>query len=106
VSRKVFIRPAANRDLDDQARYVAADSGIEIALRFLEAADDTFQLLLSHPLIGRVAPVRNRFLAGTRMFPIKHFSDSIVFYRPVRKGIEIVRIVHGSRDLEKLPELW
>ena len=104
MSRRVFIRPAANQDLDNQARYIAADSGIETALRFIESADETFRLLLSNPLIGRVAPARNRFLAGTRMFPIKHFRDSIVFYRPVRKGIEIVRVVHGSRDLEELPK--
>jgi hypothetical protein len=37
------------------------------------------------------------------MFTLKNF-DQHVFYRPVQRGIEIIRVVHGSRDLEALVE--
>lgn len=65
-------------------------------------ADETFGLLLSHPRLGRVTQIQNRLLANTRMFPVKDFSELIIFYRPFSKGIEIVRIIHGSRDLPRL----
>jgi len=92
----------AVRDLDEQARYMASASGIARALRFYEAADETFGLLLSHPRIGKLTQLTNPYLAGTRMFPLKDFAQHVVFYRQVSKGIEIVRVVHGARDLDNL----
>jgi len=38
------------------------------------------------------------------MFTPKNFDQHVVFYRPVQRGIEIIRVVHGSRDLEALVE--
>jgi toxin ParE1/3/4 len=99
VTRRVLIRPAASHALDQQAQYIAADSGIETALNFYEMADETFRLLLSHPRLGRAPQIRNRLLANTRILSLKHFAEFVVFYRPLGKGIEIVRVVHGSRDL-------
>ncbi len=104
MTRRILIRPAASRDLDEQAHYIAADSGIETALHFHEMADETFRLLLSHPRLGRATQIQNPLLANTRMFPLRHVTEFVVFYRPLGKGIEIVRIVHGSRDLPRLHE--
>jgi toxin ParE1/3/4 len=101
VNRRILIRPAANRDLEKQAQYIAADSGIETALRFYEMADETFRLLLSHPRLGKATQIQNPRLANTRMFPLRHFVEFVVFYRPLGKGIEIVRVLHGARDLPR-----
>ena len=87
MNRRVLIRPAASRDLDEQAQYIAADSGIETALHFYEMADETFRLLLSHPRLRRATQIRIRLLGNTRMFPMKRFAEYVVFYRPVGKGI-------------------
>jgi plasmid stabilization system protein ParE len=35
---------------------------------------------------------------------MKYFTEFVVFYRPVDKGIEIVRVVHGSRNLPRFEE--
>ena len=67
-------------------------------------ADETFRLLLSQPRLSRATKIQNQLLTNTRMFPLKHFAEFIVFYRPFSKGIEIVRIVYGSRDLPRLKE--
>lgn len=104
MKRRVLIRPAASVDPDEQAQYLAAGSGLETALRFYDMADETFRLLSFHPRLGRATQIQNQLLADTRMFPVKHFSEFIVFYRPSSKGIVIVRIVHGSRDLPRLKE--
>lgn len=102
--RKVVIRPAANRDLDDQARYLANASGLKMGLRFYESAAETFRLLLDHPRLGRATQLSSPFLIATRMFPLKNFPQHMVFYLPFQRGIEIIRVVHSSRDLEKLVE--
>jgi toxin ParE1/3/4 len=34
-----------------------------------------------------------------RSFPVKNY---LIFYRPIDEGIEIVRILHGSQDIETL----
>ena len=102
VTRKVVVRPAADRDLDDQANYIASDSGISTALRFYESADETFRLLSSHPRMARAIELLNPFFVNVRVFPIKNFRPHIVFYRPLRRGIEILPVIHGSRDIERL----
>jgi toxin ParE1/3/4 len=104
VKRRVLIRPAADRDLDEQAEYLAAHQSLEMALRFYRAAEQTFRLLASQPKIGKVTAYRSPFLAGMRMFPLKRFSKYLVFYRLLESGIEIIRVLHGARDIESLFE--
>jgi plasmid stabilization system protein ParE len=36
------------------------------------------------------------------MCVMKEYDRHLIFYRPVKNGIEILRIVHGSRDIEDL----
>jgi len=38
------------------------------------------------------------------MFPIKRFPNHLAFYRCVENGIEIIRVLHGARDIEALFE--
>ncbi|NES81639.1 MAG: type II toxin-antitoxin system RelE/ParE family toxin [Moorea sp. SIO2B7] len=40
-----------------------------------------------------------RLLPLLRSFPI---DDYLIFYRPLDNGIEILRVISGYRDLEKL----
>lgn len=37
--------------------------------------------------------------------PISRFRMYIVFYRPAPDGIEILRVIHGARDIESLAGL-
>lgn len=43
------VSPAADRDLDDQAAYLMAKAGIDLALRFHAAADATFTWIARTP---------------------------------------------------------
>jgi toxin ParE1/3/4 len=33
------------------------------------------------------------------------FTRHLIFYRPIKNGVEIIRVVHGARDNESLFEL-
>ena len=46
----------------------------------------------------------NPRLEGLRVWRIQGFEKHLIFYRPVADGIEIVRVLHGARDLDRLLE--
>jgi plasmid stabilization system protein ParE len=48
VSARYVVKPKADRDLDGQADYLA-ETELELALRFFEAAHNTFALLATQP---------------------------------------------------------
>jgi toxin ParE1/3/4 len=42
---------------------------------------------------------REELLPGIRSFPFERY---VVFYRVVKKTVEIVRLLHGARDIENI----
>jgi toxin ParE1/3/4 len=101
--RRVAIRPAADRDLDDHYDYLAGDS-LDAAMRLLEAARAAFDELLQMPGIGRPRLLQNPRLAGLRQWAIRGFPSYLIFYRGTDEGIEVVRVLHGARDIERILE--
>ena len=67
--------------------------------RFLRAAEETFKQLAQMPGIGKKCQFTNPQLEKMRQQAIKGFRKYLVFYRPTTSGIEIVRVIHGARDL-------
>jgi toxin ParE1/3/4 len=96
--------PEADRDLDSLADYYAVRENIDLALRFLRSAQETFNFLVEHPQTGWRCRWVNRVLAGTRVFPIQGFKKLLVFYRIDGDRLLIIRVLHGSRDIEKIFE--
>jgi toxin ParE1/3/4 len=59
---------------------------------------------VSNPGIGRERRFREPSLQGIRAWVLVGFENYLLFYRPLANGIEIVRLLHGARDLEGLFE--
>lgn len=89
----ILKRPRARSDLAEIWDYIADDSEAR-ADAFVESIDQEFQLLATRPNMGRV---RDELAKGLRSFPVGRY---IIFYRPISEGIEVIRVLHGSRDLE------
>ena len=53
-----------------------------------------FHLLAESPGIGRLRP---ELAPGLRASPVE---DYLLFYRQAATGIEIVRVLHGARDID------
>ena len=102
MKRKIIVRPEADRDLDAQAEYIAEHSDLDTALRFYQAAEETFALIATQPSMGRARNFRSPFLKGVRMCVMKEFERHLIFYRLLKDGIEVLRVVHGARDIEEL----
>lgn len=56
------------------------------------------------PYVGAVYPSDNPALFGLRRWPIKGFEKYWIFYLVFEDAIDIVRIVHSARDLERVLE--
>ena len=90
-------------DVYEIATYLLKD-GLSIAERFLDAIEATFQTLGRTPLIGVPNAGSKHSQTGLRRWRVRGFENFMIFYRLLANGIEIVRVLHGARDIESLFE--
>lgn len=96
-------RESAKRDLIAQWVWYAENANIDTADRFLGAADSTVSMLAGKPEAGYRFFASRPELQGMRRFPVLDgFEKILLFYFLLADGIELVRVVHGNRDLERL----
>jgi toxin ParE1/3/4 len=91
----------AEEDLAEAFLHLGSDSP-KAAERLLDAVEHAIALLLSKPRAGRVRTFRSSRARGLRSWVVSGFENYLIFYRPRRDGIEVVRVVHGARDLPSL----
>jgi len=91
----VWRSPRAQQDYGDIWDYIARDNP-EAADRLLRRIDKKLELYASNPRMGRT---RDNLAPGLRSFPVVPY---LVFYRATSDGIELVRVLHGARDLKRL----
>ena len=100
-SFRIIRKPQVNRDILQAASFLAEDS-LDAAECFLEATEVTFQALARMPRMGALRRYRNPAFAEVRMWPVKDFERFLVFYRPLGDGIEVLRVIHGARDIPRV----
>lgn len=85
----------AEADLDELWAYIAA--------RRPDAADRMVDAILessrSHARFPGMGLLREDVRPGLRCFVV---SPYVIYYRPVEDTIEILRILHGARDVRRL----
>ena len=96
---RILLSPDAKADLSTISSYVEAEAPSPGTLsypaaadRVLEDIDRVFRSLASHPLMGRVSSVS----PDLRVFSAKRY---LIFYRPLKNGIEVARVLHTARDI-------
>jgi toxin ParE1/3/4 len=100
VRKGYVVLPSADADLDEQADYLAENANADTAFRFYDAAEKTFAFLASTPEAGAPWEAKDAPVPGLRLWRIKGFEKLRVFYRTTEDGIDIVRVIHTSRDIE------
>ena len=87
-----------DQDLLEIWLYIARDNP-DAADRVVRAPDATFAALARNPGRGRL----RKFGHGIRSAQVQGFRSYVVFYREADPGVvEIVRVLHGARNLEVL----
>jgi len=100
-SRRIQRRMVARLDVMDIVGNIGAGNPLAAA-RFTQAVRATEELLLASPGIGSGRDYDNPALTGMRWHSVRGFRKYLVFYIPRSDGIEVVRVLHGARDLEVL----
>lgn len=99
--KRCLVSDLAEADLRDCALHIGQDSR-EAAVRFLDCADQTFQRLADLPGSGTPYEALSQAFHGMRRSRVSGFEKYLVFYVEVPEGIRIVRVIHGSRDIEQV----
>jgi toxin ParE1/3/4 len=90
---RVLRRPKAAEDIAAVWDFIADDNP-DAADYWVDQLDTQLRLLATQPLMGRA---RDELAPGIRSFP---FGRHLVFYLPIGDGIDVVRVLHGTRDVD------
>ncbi len=86
----------AIQDIEQIADYIASQSGLDQADRFLSKLDEKFAKIAQFPNLGRQ---RDEILPSLRSLPMDNY---LILYMPIGHDVEIFRVVSGYRDLPAL----
>jgi toxin ParE1/3/4 len=102
MSLRVVQTPGSLADIALQTDYYALRENTALAERFINEVKATVRLLAGHPWIGKKTDYSHPKLAGIRFFLVrKPFDKHLIFYRVCGDTLDIVRVVHGLRDLPR-----
>ncbi len=96
MTRIRFTEPAT-QDLEEIYDYIALDN-IEAAERMQARLQKRWRSAAENPGTGRKRDEWQPNLRSVRE------GNYLILYRQIEDGIEIVRVVHGARDIEALFE--
>lgn len=94
MSSSIFRRPLAEEDLIDIWLYTYENWNEDQANRYLNTLENAFKLIAESPLICRE---REEFLPPVR---IHTCAQHLIVYQKVDSGIDILRILHRSMDID------
>ena len=81
-----------------------AENNLDASDRFLASAEETFKQLAKTPQMGKLSQPPHPQLAGVRQQAIKGFRKYLIFYRFTETEVEILRVLHGARDIAEIFE--
>ena len=93
----LVVRPRALTDLAEIWAYIAEDSP-ERADAFADLLTAKLATLAQRPRMGRPRP---ELAPDLRSLTVGRY---VIFYLPLLCGVEVVRVLHGSRDIESIFE--
>jgi|SRR6266849_1042159 len=96
MKRFVLTKPA-ERDLDAVKNYLVERAGPTIARRVLRDLRKALDLLGSQPGAGHVR--EDLTSRPVKFWPVYSY---LIVYDPKTKPIQIVRVLHGSRNIEEI----
>jgi toxin ParE1/3/4 len=89
------LRPRALCDLEAIIETITVDNP-QAAARWIEAIHRRCQLLADNPEMGAL---RDDIRRGMRIVPVGSY---LILYRLTGSDAEIVRVLHGARDLKRI----
>lgn len=98
---KLIYFPDFLENVSEQTDYLAKESGIELADRFIDAVKETTNQIGKIPFLGFTREFRNPKLQSVRVWRVKGFEKYLIFYIPKNDRIEFLYLIHSARDYTK-----
>ena len=97
---RLLVRDQAWADLEELGAFIAKDNRAA-ATEVVRQLRLSFEQLARMPQLGRA--VRNiNMTEQLRMWLSPAFCNYLIFYRELHDGVEIVRVLHGARDIQRI----
>ncbi|HEY1686883.1 MAG TPA: type II toxin-antitoxin system RelE/ParE family toxin [Tepidisphaeraceae bacterium] len=98
---RLLVHDKALDDVQSIAHYIAREN-LSAALRFYDAAQLAFDFLVSMPGAGPQLNSPFQSIPDLRFWPISRFRNYLVLYKSLPDGVEILRVIHGARDISSI----
>lgn len=95
--KRYILAPQAKDDLSEINRYLLREAGVRVAQSTIIKFKNTFIFLSRNPDAGHLRE-------DLTDLPVKFWQvfSYLIIYNPATKPIEIVRIIHGSRNINAI----
>jgi plasmid stabilization system protein ParE len=97
MSARYILAPRAAQDLVEIWRYIKDHSSVLTADRVESVIRDKIAFLSRRPGAGHWR--RNLTVENVKFFPVYSY---LLVYRPETKPLQVVSILHGRRDVERI----
>jgi toxin ParE1/3/4 len=95
------IRDPADADIDEIADFIAQDT-LDAGRRFYDAVWHDLQRLAEMPRMGARRRSSQPRLVNLRSWPVSGYRNYLILYLASDDGIEVLRIIHGARDVDRI----
>jgi toxin ParE1/3/4 len=102
MTRRFSTRPQADEDVREAFRYLGREAGLVVANRFYESLYAEFAALVERPEKGSRIQIKRSPWNDLRRWFVSGFGPVLILYRPTDYGIEVVRVLHGARDIARI----
>ena len=101
MTRRIVQRRAARQDILDIVAYIAADNP-NAAKPSTTPTSMPSKPWPHHPRSAGSTGRTTRSYAASGLWQIGRFRSYLIFYRPEGDAIEVIRVLHGRRDIQAI----
>lgn len=100
--KRILLRhQQAERDIEDLTDYLA-QRNLDAACRLANAIEEALVDLQDLSAVGRARDEIHPKFTTLRSVAVPGFRNYLIFYQITDDVVEIVRVIHGARDLNKI----
>ena len=100
MTRRPRVFPRAQADLEDIFAYFDLQSDGDTSARFLACFEQTLRSLCEFPTRAPEVRAGQGELFAVRRWPVRGFRNYLVFFRVEESSVDIVRVLHGAREID------
>jgi|CXWL01.1.fsa_nt_gi toxin ParE1/3/4 len=99
--KPVRLTPKADSDVDSCFLWIHKDNP-SAAIKFIDDVEQTCNALAQMPSIGSRHYADIALVRGIRMIAVNNFKNYLLFFTEYETHIEVIRLLHGARDIPEI----